>query len=111
VKDLLRKQRVVHERISAYVGYLILALVLAGCFSAGRDFPVSPVKSIQNNVTTQREIFRYFGEPVRKGLENGYETWSYSYQYYELGQLRDSKELHIIFNDDRTVRSYSFSSR
>jgi hypothetical protein len=98
-------------RLSAYVLSVFVALVVTGCFSSGRDFPVTPVKNIQNNVTTQKDVFRYFGEPVRKGLQNGYETWSYSYQYYELGQLRDSKELHIIFNQDRTVRSYSFSSR
>jgi hypothetical protein len=70
-----------------------------------------PVKSIQPNVTMQREIFGYFGEPLRRGLENGNETWSYSYNYYELGQLRDSKELYIVFNKDNTVRSYSFAGR
>jgi hypothetical protein len=67
------------------------SLVLSGCLYMGRDFVTTPVKSIENNVTTQREIFGYFGEPVRKGLENGYETWTYSYQFYEFGQLRDSK--------------------
>jgi SmpA / OmlA family len=91
--------------------YLVLALILSGCFAVGRDFSATSVKNIQNNVTTQREIFGYFGEPVRKGLENGHETWTYSYHYYELGQLRDSKELHVVFNPDRTVRSYSFTSR
>ncbi|MGH7828014.1 MAG: outer membrane protein assembly factor BamE domain-containing protein [Candidatus Binatia bacterium] len=99
------------ERISAYLGYLILAVILSGCIYTGRDFAATPVKNIQNNVTTQREIFGYFGEPVRKGLENGHETWTYSYDYYELGQLRDSKQLHVVFNQDRTVRSYSFTSR
>jgi SmpA/OmlA family protein len=69
------------------------------------------VKSIQNNVTTQKEIFSYFGEPVRQGLENGYETWTYSYHYYELGQLRDSKELYVVFNKDNTVKSYSFTAK
>ncbi|HXG49884.1 MAG TPA: outer membrane protein assembly factor BamE [candidate division Zixibacteria bacterium] len=88
-----------------------VCLLLSGCLYVGRDFPTTPVKSIENNVTTQREIFAHFGEPLRKGLENGYETWTYSYQYYELGQLRDSKELHIVFNKDQTVRSYSFTSR
>ena len=75
------------------------------------DFPTAPVKSIQNNVTTQREIFNYFGEPERRGLENGYETWTYSYNYYELGQLRDSKELYVVFDKDNTVRSYSFTGK
>jgi hypothetical protein len=85
--------------------------VLSGCFSMGRDFGTAPVRQIQNNVTTQREVFAYFGEPIRKGLENGHESWTYSYQYYELGQLRDFKELHIVFNKDSTVRSYSFTAR
>jgi hypothetical protein len=86
-------------------------LLLASCFSVGRDFSVQPVRSIQNNVTTQREIFTSFGEPLRRGLENGLESWTYSYQYYQLGQLRDVKELHVVFNDDRTVRAYSFTAR
>jgi hypothetical protein len=93
------------------LGALVFCLVLSGCFSMGRDFGAAPVRQIQNNVTTQREVFAYFGEPIRKGLENGLETWTYSYQYYELGQLRDSKELHVVFNKDLTVKSYSFTAR
>ncbi len=88
-----------------------LGFLLVGCVYLGRDFSTAPVKSIQNNVTTQREIFNYFGEPERRGLENGYETWTYSYNYYELGQLRDSKELYVVFNKDNTVRSYSFTGK
>ena len=84
---------------------------LYSCMTVGRDFPTVPVKEIQINTTTQKEIFGSFGEPVRKGLENGYETWSYSYHYYELGQLRDSKELYVVFNKDSTVRNYSFRSK
>lgn len=89
----------------------LLAVVLSGCFYQGRDFATWPVKNIQNGVTTQREVFTSFGEPVRKGLENGLETWVYSYQYYELGQLRESKDLYVVFNKDNTVRSYSFTAR
>jgi hypothetical protein len=90
---------------------LIVFLSLAGCMTMGRDFASQPVRNIQNNATTQNEIFANFGEPLRRGLENGLETWTYSYQYYEFGQLRDAKELHVVFNPDRTVRSYSFSAR
>jgi hypothetical protein len=84
---------------------------LAGCVPIGRDFPVTPVRSIQNNSTTQQEVFTSFGEPMRRGLENGLETWTYSYHYYEFGQLKDSKELHVVFNKDNTVLSYSFTAR
>ncbi|HET8563722.1 MAG TPA: hypothetical protein VFM35_07625 [Candidatus Binatia bacterium] len=93
------------------LGYLALSLLLSGCVSYGRDFNTAPVKLIQTNVTTQREIFGYFGEPARRGLEDGYETWTYSYQSYEFTQLRDSKELHIVFNKDNTVRTYSFTAK
>jgi len=41
----------------------------------GRDFSVAPVRTIENDVTTQKEMLGYFGEPARKGLENGYKIW------------------------------------
>jgi hypothetical protein len=93
------------------IGFLLVSMLLAGCVPYGRDFNTAPVRSIQNNVTTQREIFNYFGEPYSKGLENGYQTWSYTYSYWEFGQLRDSRELSIVFNKDHTVRSYSFAEK
>lgn len=93
------------------IWYLFLALTLWGCVTYGRDFGTTPVKNIQPNVTTQKEIFGYFGEPVRKGLDSGNETWTYSYHTYQIGQLVDSKELYVVFNKDGTVRSYSFTSK
>jgi len=93
------------------LGCVVFCFLLSGCIYMGRHFSAAPVKTIQNDVTTQKEIFGYFGEPARKGLENGYETWTYSYQSYEFGQLRDFKELYVLFNKDNTVRNYSFNSR
>lgn len=91
--------------------YLVLVLALAGCVTYGRDFATTPVRDIKTNVTTQREIFGLFGEPMRKGLDSGYETWTYSYHTYQLGQLVASKELYVVFNQDNTVRSYSYTSK
>ncbi len=48
---------------------------------------------------------------MRKGLDSGNETWTYSYHTYQIGQLVDSKELYVVFNKDGTVRSYSFTSK
>ncbi len=90
---------------------LVFCFLISGCIYMGRDFPVAPVRKIENNVTTQKEIFSYFGEPVQRGLENGHETWTYSYQYYEIGQLRDFKDLYVVFNKGNTVLTYSFSGR
>ncbi|MFQ5851755.1 MAG: outer membrane protein assembly factor BamE [Candidatus Binatia bacterium] len=85
---------------------LFLLFFIWGC--VGRDFPTSPVKDIRPNVTTKQEIFAAFGEPAEKGLDTGYETWTY--YRYTLGQTIGQKRLHIIFNKDGTVRSYAFSS-
>jgi hypothetical protein len=93
------------------LGVIVLCLLISGCLYMGRDFSSTAVKSIENNRTTQREIFNNFGEPDRKGLEDGYEIWTYSYQYYELGQLRSSKDLYVAFNKDNTVRNYSFTAK
>lgn len=90
---------------------LFLLLVFWGCVSYGRDFGTTQVRNIQTNITTQKEIFATFGEPVRKGLDSGYETWTYSFHTYQMGQLMDSKELYVVFNKDGTVRSYSFTSK
>ena len=89
------------------LGRVVLCFLLSGCIYMGRDFSAAPVRTIENDVTTQKEIFGYFGKPTRKGLENGYETWTYSYQSCEFGQLRDFKELYVLFNKDNTVRNYS----
>jgi hypothetical protein len=103
----LFRETVMYGRLA----WLFSCFLLSGCLSTGRDFATGPVRNIENNVTTEKEIFGYFGEPVRRGLENGYETWTYSYQYYELGQLREFKDLYVVFNKDKTVRTYSFTGR
>jgi len=88
--------------------FLVLILFLWGCAVSGRDFPTDPIKDIRPNISSKADIFAAFGEPVEKGLDTGYETWTY-YQY-TLGQTIGQKRLHIIFKKDGTVRSYSFSS-
>jgi hypothetical protein len=56
--------------------YLVGILLLAGCAFYPRDFSSTQVKNVQANGTSQKEIFGMFGEPVQKGLETGYETWT-----------------------------------
>lgn len=92
--------------------YLFIFLIfLAGCVEFGRDFPSVPIQSIQPNVTTKEQIFASFGEPVEKGLDTGYETWTYYRYEYGLGGVQAQKRLQITFNKDGTVRNYSYTSR
>lgn len=85
-------------------------LFLWGCLAVGRDFPTFDVKGkVQPNVTTRSHLFADFGEPQERGLESGYETWTYYYYVYTLSGVQGQKRLHVVFNHDGTVRSYSYS--
>jgi hypothetical protein len=48
------------------LGCVVLCFLLSGCIYMGRDFSVAPVRTIENDVTTQKEIFGYLGNPLAK---------------------------------------------
>lgn len=92
------------------LSYLLLAvLFLHGCTLTGQEFSSSAVKEIQPNVTTKGQITKTFGEPFRKGIESGFDTWRYSYRALmtEKGGYVD-KDLFLIFNKNGTVQKYSY---
>ena len=64
--------------------FLFVVFLLAGCIPAGRDFPTFPIEKLQPNVTTKDQVYADFGEPVERGSNGGYETWTYYYYYYVL---------------------------
>ena len=50
---------------------MFLVICLASCYgTVGKNFDSSDLKSIQNNVTSQEEIFERLGAPFKKGFEN-----------------------------------------
>ncbi len=85
---------------------LALGLPLSGCMpKVGKAFPYYKVRDIEVEKTTQAEIRQMFGDPWRTGLENGQRTWTYG----EYG-VKISRDLVIRFDDQKRVKSYSFSS-
>lgn len=87
----------------------LLLVFLAGCFPVGRDFTTFPVEKLQTNATTKEQIYADFGEPVEKGSDSGYESWTYYYYLYSVAGPQRQKRLHVIFNRDGTLKDYSFS--
>lgn len=83
-----------------------LSLPVISCMpSMGQPFPVKQVRQIEINKTTQAEIRQMFGNPWRTGLEDGKRTWTYG-EY----STKYTRDLVIRFDDQKVVKSYSFSS-
>ena len=76
----------------------------------GHDFPSDPVVKIVNGKTVQAEIRITFGDPYQQGIENGKSTWTYYLIKYRGSRTVRSKELHIVFDGNDVVVSYSFST-
>ena len=89
---------------------VLLALLAGGCVTMGRDFPSDPVRSIVNGTTTREDIRSAFGQPYQTGIEDGMETWTYYRIRYRGPKKTQSKELHITFDRQGVVDSYSFTS-
>jgi hypothetical protein len=89
---------------------LLILFFLSACVPLGRDFPSFPVEKIRANETTKDQVYAAFGEPVEKGSDSGYETWTYYHYIYSVTGQQTGKRLHISFNTNGTVRTYSFSS-
>lgn len=90
--------------------FLFVVFLLAGCIPVGRDFATFPVEKLQPNVTTKEQVYAAFGEPVERGSDSGNESWTYYYYLYSVFGPQRQKRLHVIFNQDGTVKDYSFSA-
>ena len=88
----------------------LLALLLAGCLTVGRDFPADRVGQIEIGHTTRDEIYRTFGEPWRTGLEDGRRTWTYGRYRYKLFGTTETRDLVVRFDANGVVASYTFNS-
>ncbi|MFH1216144.1 MAG: outer membrane protein assembly factor BamE [Pseudomonadota bacterium] len=89
---------------------LAAALILPGCATVGRDFPVSQIPRIQIGQTTQNDIRAMFGEPWRVGIENGEKTWTYGKYRYAAFSESSTRDLVVRFNPSGVVTSYTYNT-
>ncbi|MCK4874817.1 MAG: outer membrane protein assembly factor BamE [Sulfurimonas sp.] len=84
-------------------------LTFGGCARIGQDFNEQRVQQIKIGETTQSDIVTMFGQPWRKGIEDGVTMWTYGrYTYRVIGET-DTKDLIVKFDDDGKVESYTFN--
>lgn len=89
---------------------LFISLVLTGCGSSGKNFPVVHVDEIKNGVTTQSQILDWFGVAYKEGVRNGNPMWTYQFDTYNSLGKDNSKELVVLFDKDNIVQAYRYAS-
>jgi len=90
---------------------MFLVIFLASCHGTmGKNFDSTELKSIQNNVTSQEEIFERFGAPFKKGFETGQVMWTYQFDQWNALGPTHSKDLVILFDKENIVKIYRYTS-
>ncbi len=89
---------------------LWLTLLLAGCTSTGKNFPVVHVGEIQNGVTTQSQFLEWFGMAYKEGVRSGDAMWTYQFDTFNPIGNDKSKELVILFDQQNVVKAYRYAS-
>jgi hypothetical protein len=94
----------------AVIILLVMSLLMFGCATVGKDFPVESVSGIQIGKTTQQDIREQFGSPWRVGIEDGQNTWTYGKYRYRLIGDASAPDLVIRFDNQDIVASFSFNT-
>jgi hypothetical protein len=85
-------------------------LLLCGCVTLGRSFDAGSVKTIVVGKTTQADIDRVFGAPLRTGVDSGDLTWTFvDYHFGIIGPQR-ATDLVVKFGANGIVKSYTFNT-
>ncbi|MFQ5513215.1 MAG: hypothetical protein ACE5FG_02165 [Myxococcota bacterium] len=100
-------------RSAARLRFLVAALailLLAGCVSVGRFFPVDAVTQLRDGETTRERCLRLFGPPLHTGVTDGLRHWTYRHRSFALWRLPWERELVLHFDENGVLRSYEFES-
>ena len=94
-------------RNTLVLNILLLAnLFFIGCGTTGKNFNESLHKNIVVGTTTHKEIQAMFGSPFKKGIQNGYKTWTYEYNFYNILGNNITKDIIIVFTESGVVKSH-----
>ena len=88
---------------------VLFALSAVACVTKGRNFPAD-LSWIKKEETSQQDVQMVLGTPFMVGNSSGVQTWSYGLYHYRIVGRSYVRELKFFWNDDKTVREYSFQS-
>ena len=100
------------EMLKMFFKILFAATFFAiiGCANIGKPFDHALAETIVKGKTTLTEIQNKFGEPFKKGIQNGDRVWVYEYNEYKGSSNSLSRNLTIVFDDDDIVKSHQTMS-
>ena len=85
---------------------LLASLLFIGCGTTGKNFNESLYTNIVVGTTTHKEIQAMFGSPFKKGVQNGYKTWTYEYNFYNALGNNITKDIIVVFTKSGVVKSH-----
>ena len=88
----------------------IVILGLSGCMTIGRPIDAAKIRSIAIGVSTEKDLIDNFGEPYRRGVENGMDTATWVYYRIRMSADQQTRDLFVKFDRQGKVSSYSFNS-
>ena len=95
--------------LSAHLLALALLLLVAGCITIGQQFRPEAVELIKAGQTTDQDVLKLFGNPVRTGLaEDGAREWTYAHYKASAFGAFEGRDLVVKFNADGSVKSFSY---
>jgi hypothetical protein len=83
---------------------------MTGCADIGKPFDPALAETIVKGKTTLADIQKTFGEPFKKGIQNGDRVWVYEYNEYKGSSNSLSKNLTVVFDDNDIVKSHQTMS-
>ena len=88
---------------------LLISQMIQGCLSTGKDFP-SETSWIQKEKTKKNDVRLVLGKPFSVGNSGDTNTWTFAYYKYVLFGDTTHKELKFYWNDNDSVKHFTFES-
>ena len=85
---------------------VFLAIFWSGCGSVGKNFNESLYTKIAKGTTNKNDVKAMFGDPFKKGIQNGYPVWTYEYNYVNSFEKDIIKDMIIVFDKKGVVKSH-----
>ena len=85
---------------------IFLAIFWFGCGSVGKNFDESLYTKIAKGTTNKNDIKAMFGNPFKKGIQNGSPVWTYEYNYVNAFGTDIIKDMIIVFDKNGLVKSH-----